>query len=121
MRAVEVTTGNKVPDEAMFDACNTHNVALLRLWGRHQGVRLRTGDALSYCACIGAPLGVIRCLVNDLGADVNQSDTDGVPLLHWAAKKRKFDVMRCLVKDFGANANQAIDNDCMRALAYVAS
>jgi hypothetical protein len=83
---------------AIFDACNSHNLSLLRLWGR-QGVRLRTGYPLpsSSCACIGSDLDVIRFPLNDLGANVNQADQDGVFPWHWAVKERKLDAMRCLI------------------------
>ena len=42
------------------------------------------------------------CRVNELGADVNQADKDGVTPLHVAAEEVNFDMVRCLVK-FGAD------------------
>ena len=52
-------------------------------------------------------MAVIRCLVNELGADVNQATQDGSTAVHITSTKGNLAVVRCLVKDFGADVNQA--------------
>jgi ankyrin repeat protein len=62
--------------------------------------------ALAYAASLGN-LGVARCLVKELGADVNQVDHIGCTPLHWAVGKGDLAMLRCLVKELGADVGQA--------------
>jgi ankyrin repeat protein len=57
----------------------------------------------------GMSLDVVRCLVKDLGADVNGAmlGTRGATALFLAAKQGNMAVVQCLVKELGANVNQA--------------
>jgi ankyrin repeat protein len=50
---------------------------------------------------------VIRCLVNELGADVNQPDENGFMPLIIAVQESNLEMMRCLVADLGADADRA--------------
>jgi hypothetical protein len=53
-------------------------------------------------------INVARCLMNDLGADVNLADEmgPGRTPMNFAAQGGFVDLMRCLVKEFGADPNQ---------------
>jgi hypothetical protein len=57
-------------------------------------------------------LDVLRCLVNELGVDVNQAAQFGTPstALVIAAKFGRLDVVQCLAKELGADVNQATEN-----------
>jgi hypothetical protein len=60
---------------------------------------------------IAAQLGfvsVMRCLVKELGADVNKpSEKNGCSPLHTAARVGYAEGVRCMVEELGANVNQA--------------
>jgi hypothetical protein len=55
----------------------------------------------------GMSLDILRCLVNDLGLDVNQAAFDGENYLCVPAKHGRLSVIRCLVEEFGADVNQS--------------
>jgi hypothetical protein len=61
------------------------------------------------CAFRGAPLDILRCLVNDLGADVNIASRGGATPLILAVQEGKLAAVKCLVTELGANVNK-IDN-----------
>jgi ankyrin repeat protein len=97
-------------------------------------VRVSTGQPL-FAAAENNDSNVMRCLVNELGADVNQADRNGVTVLHcaamnmvqillselnadvdkahttgstaliFAASRNSLNVVRCLVREFGADIN----------------
>jgi ankyrin len=46
---------------------------------------------------------VVRCLVKDLGADINQAEKDGFTPLHMAAQMGNLDMVRCLGAEVGAD------------------
>ena len=50
---------------------------------------------------------MLRCLANELGADVNQAWPDGATPLHVAAEKGILAVVRVLVRELGAAINKA--------------
>jgi hypothetical protein len=50
---------------------------------------------------------VVRCLIEEFGADVNQATSDGGTALYAAACGGHEHVVQCLVKEFGADVNQA--------------
>jgi hypothetical protein len=60
-----------VEDLAIIQCCVNGDLRKLRQYGK-QGVRLRSAWPLNYCASGGLPNDVIRCLVQDLGADIHQ-------------------------------------------------
>jgi hypothetical protein len=94
---VAPATGQRASAEAIIAACKHNDIAQLRLWGR-QGVRLTNATPLMNCAVNGASVGLVRCLIDDLGADVNQRNSDGVTALWLAAAAGKLDVVRELLK-----------------------
>jgi ankyrin repeat protein len=49
---------------------------------------------------------MVLCLVNELAADVNKGDDNGVTPLHMAAHRGTIDVVRCLLDDLGADVDQ---------------
>jgi ankyrin repeat protein len=95
-------TEEMVSGSAIVDACKRGDTAQLRRWGR-QGFRVTIGNTLCYLAYNGAPLDVLRCLVNDLGANVNQTTKSSVGALHLAAEDGNVDLVSCLAKELGAN------------------
>jgi ankyrin repeat protein len=101
------STADSVTVEAIIAACRQEDTAQLRHWGRCVGVRIKSADPLCECAYIGASLDTLRCLVKDLGADVNQGNHEqgGNTALYVAAQRGHVDVMRCLVKEFGAKVD----------------
>jgi ankyrin repeat protein len=62
-------------------------------------------DFLIEAAFLGN-LEVMRCLVNDYGADVNQANDNGFTPLFTAAQAGHLAAVRCLVMDFGADVNK---------------
>jgi ankyrin repeat protein len=80
-------------------------VKLRRL--KRQGVRVATAEPLIEAA-FGGFLGLVRCLCEEFGVNVNHqmSDDGWTPLLS-AAYEGHVGVARCLVNDLGANVNQA--------------
>jgi ankyrin repeat protein len=62
---------------------------------------------------MNASLDVTRCLVKDLGADVDQiCGPEGVTALHVAAAKGLLDLATCLVMELGANVNAGNRDGC---------
>jgi hypothetical protein len=62
-----------ITSETILAACKTGDVALLRRWGR-MGMEMVETMPLVESALSGWHLDVLRCLVKDLHADVNQAD-----------------------------------------------
>jgi ankyrin repeat protein len=87
------------------NACRVRDLVKLRRWGR-QGVRVTNAEPL-LIAVKGGNLEVLRCLVTDLGADVNHGDANGNTPLHFAALDNILDVIRCLVTEYSADVSQA--------------
>jgi ankyrin repeat protein len=74
------------------------------------GGRLRDGATPLYAAAQLGSLAVVRCLVKELGADVNQALPNGAMPLFMAAQTGNLDLVRSLVKELGADINQARQN-----------
>jgi ankyrin repeat protein len=66
---------------------------------------VRSVESLLQSAGNAASVEVLRCLVQDLGADVNEGRHDGIIPLHVAAKKGHLAVVRLLVMELGAYVN----------------
>jgi hypothetical protein len=98
-------------DDAVMAACERGDTVQLRRWGR-QGVRIVSARLLFDCVLNGVPLNVLRYVVTDLGADVNEADIDnrGATPLHAAAQNGHLVVLRCLLEEFGADVHQADDD-----------
>jgi ankyrin repeat protein len=70
----------------------------------HEGVTLLT------VAIENNSLDIVRCLIREYGADVNQAEADGSTALFIAARLGRLDVLRCLAEDFDADVNKANAN-----------
>jgi hypothetical protein len=73
----------RVSDDAIIDALKRNDMAQLRRWGR-QGVQMTSAVPLVCHAISGASLDMVRCLINDLGVDVNAEDKGGYTVF-WIA------------------------------------
>jgi ankyrin repeat protein len=61
-----------------------------------------------YIAAEKGHVAVVRCLVKELGADVNQAANDGTTPLYFAAAKGDLAVAQLLVEELGADVNQGL-------------
>jgi hypothetical protein len=78
-------------EDAIVEACEDGDLAQLQRWGQ-QGVRVSAWQAWVAAAMNRHP-DIMRCLVNDLGADVNQEDNDnGFSPLHIATQSGHLDL-----------------------------
>jgi hypothetical protein len=95
----------EVSEERILEAVERGDIAQLRRWGR-LGLRITSGQPLVR-ALVKGNLDALRCLVKDLGADVNQADR-GPTLqpLHIAVHLGNIDMVHCLVNELGADVNQ---------------
>jgi serine/threonine-protein phosphatase 6 regulatory ankyrin repeat subunit A len=89
----------------MIQCCIAGDIALLRRWAR-QGVRCVSVEPLLRAAVRGK-LEVVRILVNELHADVNQVDELGCTAVFVAAYGGHEAMVRFLVKELGADVNKA--------------
>jgi ankyrin repeat protein len=100
--------GLQVSEDAIIEACMRGDVNQFRRWGR-QGVRVQSADFLVNAILAKVSLGILRCLVKELGADVNGAANLtglGTPLCA-AAQIGNLVLVQCLVKELGADVNQA--------------
>jgi ankyrin repeat protein len=95
----------QVSDNEILSACKRGDITQLRRWGR-EGVRVQNLEKCVYLPAILANLHIIRCLVNELGADVNSTTSDGVTALLVAAQGGHIALVRCLVRELGADVNR---------------
>jgi ankyrin repeat protein len=122
-----------VTEEMITLTASFSDLARLRIWAA-EGVRVTTAMPLVAAVRIGH-LGVLRCLVRELGADINQATLHGhTPLLEAiyladvaemqclvalgadvtsamplvaAVRNGHLGVLQCLVQELGADVNQA--------------
>jgi hypothetical protein len=99
-----------ISDEDIIGACRQINVALLRRWGQ-QGVRVMSAEPFVLYAAFGDSLDVLRCLVKDLGADVNEAGKEGYTALTAASQQGKLATVMCLVTELGADVNKLDPKD----------
>jgi hypothetical protein len=98
----EVTTPT---DIAIAKACQIGDLAQLRWWWQ-QGFRVRTSRPLAIAA-VNGHLDVIRYLVVEFGADVNQAEDErGQTALHLVAYIGNLDVVRFLLDELSADVDQ---------------
>jgi hypothetical protein len=97
-----------VSEQALLSAVVRGDISQLQRWAR-QGLRVRNGEPLCHAAAHGK-VDAARCLVKELGADVNQADKQGYTSLTLATCQNNFEMMNCLVKDLGADVNLADTN-----------
>jgi hypothetical protein len=100
----------QVSENAIVAACKRGDITQLRRWGR-QGVRVKSADLLIDCIIAEVSLDILRCLVKELGADINGARLrDGRTPLYVAAQNGNLALLQCLVKELGADVNQAADD-----------
>jgi hypothetical protein len=107
--------GASVTDEMVEQVTEDGDLEQLRVWGR-QGVRVTTGEPL----CAAAECGHVEvaiCLVQELGADVNQTTDQGIPPLIYAVFCGNLDMVRCLL-EMGADVDKC---DELRETALLAA
>jgi ankyrin repeat protein len=91
-------------EDAIIKACERGDIELLRRWGRQQ---IRVSSAEPLCRAIfEGRVDMVHCLVNELGADVNQAIEEGDTPVFVAVFWGNVALVRWLVEDHGANVNQ---------------
>jgi ankyrin repeat protein len=95
----------------LFMAAQESHLEVSAAWSRSLAQKSICPRTMEPRPCISLPkratmcTDVVRCLVTDLGPDVNQARHDGYTPLHVATRDGKLDVLRCLVNDGGADVN----------------
>jgi ankyrin repeat protein len=96
----------RVSENVIVAACERGDIAQLRRWGR-QGVRVNNADLLITAIFAEVSLDILRCLVMELGADVNKARlTDGATPTIVAAQLGDVATIQFLVNELGADVNQ---------------
>jgi hypothetical protein len=100
--AASATSSGSLPsEEDVLDACLRRDINQLHRWGS-RGVRVVSAGPLAQA--VGHDwLDIMRCLVKELGADVNQMSVALATRIH----QEHVDAMVCLVKELGADINLA--------------
>jgi ankyrin repeat protein len=112
----ENNDGVVVTEVMLTEAAGTGDLERLTVWAR-QGVRVTSAEPL--CIAVeGGHVEVLRCLVQKLGADVNQGGIEGFTALLDAANHGHLAVVRCLIQ-FGASVG-GTSNDGTTALHIAA-
>ena len=75
-------------------------------YGAYRGAR-RSADRVTHLhtAASRGHRDVVRCLVNELGADINHATDDGSTVLYHAARGGYIELLRRLVNELGADVN----------------
>jgi hypothetical protein len=99
-------TAIEVTEEALLQACNRGDIWQLRRWAR-RGLRVTCANP-SREAVLHGKYEAARCLVRELGADVNQADEKGFLPLGTAACLGSSNVrmVKFLAIELGADVNQ---------------
>jgi hypothetical protein len=93
----------EVEEETIIVACANGELTRLRRWA---SLKVRTGVAVLCVACRYANVDVVRCVVQDMGADVNQAkEGSGVTPMLVAAQYDQVDVLKCL-KELGGDVKK---------------
>jgi hypothetical protein len=100
-----------VSKQAIIGACRAGNSTQLQRWGR-QGVRVRSVVPLRISVSDGTSFDILKCLVRELGADVNNRGKGGFTALSVAASEGHHDTVRCLVEELGVGVDIAHDEGC---------
>jgi hypothetical protein len=102
------SNGVVVTDEMLTEAIRAGDLRKLTIWAG-QGVRVTTARPLCVAARSGI-LELVRLLVLELGANVNQRDQQGLTPLMLATKRNNLTLVQCLVVELGADVNLAMAN-----------
>jgi ankyrin repeat protein len=76
------------------------------------------GSTLLHMASQKLNLYMLRCLVKECGADVNQARNDGATALIMAAQNGNLNVLKCLVNEPGADVNKQGSKGWMYTVTY---
>jgi ankyrin repeat protein len=98
-QAAIVEAEDVIDDNDLIRACTEGDLQQLRQW-RQQGIRV-TAHQFYVTAGLGV-LGYTKCLVTELGANINGVDVDGRTALSLAAEEGRLDVVSFLIKEHGA-------------------
>jgi ankyrin repeat protein len=98
-----------VTEELLVEAAATGDIEKLIFWAT-RGVRVKSAEPLYKAARGGFPA-VVRHLVREMGAGVNQVNKDGWATVITAARYANPAVMQCLVAELGADINQGMQID----------
>jgi ankyrin repeat protein len=101
----ENSYGVVVTERMLIEAAQAGDLESLMVCAR-QGVRVTSGVPL-YNAARGGHLGSMRCLVREMGADVNGGIPNGYTPLAIATVHDNMAAVQCLVVELGADVNQA--------------
>jgi hypothetical protein len=101
-------SGSYVAEEAIIKAIIAGDIASLRRWAR-QGVRLVSAKPFSKATLLGS-LDIMRCLVKEFGADVNQTNEEGATAVDTAVLSANFNMVRFLVRYLGADVINLISS-----------
>jgi hypothetical protein len=103
----ESSDGVVVTEGMLISAARAGDLKSLTIWAR-QGVHVTSGEPLCHAAR-GGHIEAMRCLVQQLGADVSKI-YNGVTPLMTATQWDNLAVLQCLV-ELGADVNQAASTD----------
>jgi hypothetical protein len=112
-----VASSSGTPDDVKIsEACRQGDITQLRRLAR-QGIHVLPlvpiGEHLADSIRLGSSLDLLRCLVKELDADVNQATFDGFTPLYLSAEKGDVAEVVCLVEELGADVNRGIKNGSM--------
>jgi hypothetical protein len=94
-----------ISDMAIFESCSRRDMAQLCWWARRD-FRVSSAEPLFQCICNRGGLDLVRLLVKELGADVNEANKDGFMPLVLAATMENFEMVKFLVMELGADVNK---------------
>jgi ankyrin repeat protein len=93
-------------------ACKTNSLSVPQEWGR-EGIRIHCEKPFRLALVHGASSDILRCLVKDLGADVNLRNSIGLTPLYAASYVGDQEKVRLLLEELGADVNIANTSDCV--------
>jgi hypothetical protein len=105
---VSTAKAENISEEALVQACGRGDISQLRRWAK-RGLRVSSAQPLCKAVSEGM-VDAARCLVRELGADVNQTNIQGFTPLCIATEMCNLEMAKCLVVELGADADQANTN-----------
>jgi hypothetical protein len=98
------TKNLKLPLREIDAACKRGDLPQFRKW-RRQGLSLGGRSLCAAAAC--GNLYMVRCFVQEFGADVNEQSEDGFTPFYILAQQGNLAGLRCVVDELGADIRQA--------------
>lgn len=105
-----------MPEETILDALQAGDVNSLRRWAR---LGIQSSPYVLCNAVLSGSFDVMRCLVQDFGADINVEADNGTMPLVLASYGCRLPFVRYLIETLGAVGNKA-DRKCVTPL-YIAA